>query len=134
MDLHLKLSEGQQSDLNGVDLANELIHLRQILPVEYKAPKEVLQYILDTDTKEIFSNVWIALRILLTIPVTVASGERSFSKLKLIKTYVRSTMSDERLSSLAILSIENDIAENLDWTTLVNEFAEIKARKVPLQI
>ncbi|KAF0742359.1 zinc finger MYM-type protein 1-like, partial [Aphis craccivora] len=74
----------------------------------------VLQYILDTDTKEIFSNVWIALRILLTIPVTVASGERSFSKLKLIKTYVRSTMGDERLSSLAILSIENDIAENLD--------------------
>jgi len=58
--------------------------------------------------------VWIALRILLTIPVTVASGERSFSKLKLIKTYVRSTMGDERLSSLAILSIENDIAENLD--------------------
>jgi len=43
-------------------------------------------------------------------------------------------MGDERLSSLAILSIENDIAENLDWTTLVNEFAEIKARKVPLQI
>jgi len=43
-------------------------------------------------------------------------------------------MGDERLSSLAILSIENDIAENLDWITLVNEFAEIKARKVPLQI
>jgi hypothetical protein len=43
-------------------------------------------------------------------------------------------MGDERLSSLAILSIENDIAKNLDWTTLVNKFAEIKARKVPLQI
>jgi len=42
MDLHLKLSEGQQLDINGVDLANELIHLRQILPVEYEAPKEVL--------------------------------------------------------------------------------------------
>jgi len=56
----------------------------------------------------------------LTIPVTVTSEERSFSKLKLIKTYVRATMGDERLSSLAILSIENDIAENLDWTTSVN--------------
>jgi len=104
------------------DLANELIHLRQILPVEYyKAPKEVIQYILNTDTKYIFSNVWIALgMILLTIPVTVASKEHSFLKLKLIKTYVRATMVDERLSSLAILSIENYIAENLDWTTLVN--------------
>jgi hypothetical protein len=57
----------------------------------------------------------------LIIPVTVASGERSFSKLKLIETYVRATMGDERLLSLAILSIENDIAENLYWTTLVNE-------------
>jgi len=70
----------------------------------------------------------------LTIPVTVASGKRSFSKLKLIKTYVRATIVDERLSSLAILSIENNIAVNLDWATLVNEFAEIKARKVPLKI
>jgi len=58
--------------------------------------------------------VWIALRILLTIPVTVASRKRSFSKLKLIKTYVRVTIGDERLSSLAILTIENDIAVNLD--------------------
>ena len=35
----------------------------------------------------------IAYRILLTIPVIVASAERSFSKLKLIKSYLRSTMS-----------------------------------------
>jgi len=43
----------------------------------------------------------------LTLPVTVASAERSFSKLKLIKTFLRSTMSQVRLSSLAILSIES---------------------------
>ncbi|XP_050919588.1 uncharacterized protein LOC127137146 [Lathyrus oleraceus] len=48
-------------------------------------------------------------RILLTIPVTVASAERSFSKLKLLKTYLRSTMSQERLNGLALIAIENDI-------------------------
>ena len=42
----------------------------------------------------------------LTICVSVASCERSFSKLKLIKSYLRSTMAQARLSSLAILSIE----------------------------
>ena len=53
-----------------------------------------------------FPNVYIAYRILLTIPVIVASAKRSFSKLKLIKSYLRFTMSQERLSRLIILSIE----------------------------
>lgn len=90
--------------------------------------------VLDTDIKYVFSNMWIALEILLTIPVSVASRERSFLKLKLIKKCLRSIMGDERLPSLAILFIENYIAENLDWKTLVNKFAEIKARKVPLKL
>jgi hypothetical protein len=70
--------------------------------------------------------------ILLTIPVTVASGERSFSKLKLIKTYLRSTMAQDRLVGLAMLSIENDIASCLDYSEVVTKFAAIKARKVCL--
>lgn len=49
-----KILESQQSDFNGVDLTNKLIHRRQILSVEYKAPKEVLTYILDIESKEIF--------------------------------------------------------------------------------
>ena len=69
------------------------------------------------------------MRILLTVPVTVASGERSFSKLKLIKTYLRSTMLQSRLSSLGTLSIENEIAENLDFSVLIKDFADKKARK-----
>lgn len=42
-------------------------------------------------------------------------------------------MGDERLSSLSILSIVNDIAENLYRTTLINELAEMKSRKVSLK-
>lgn len=53
-------------------------------------------------------DVATAVKLFLTIPVTVASAERSFSKLKLIKNYLRSTMSQERLSGLSILSIENE--------------------------
>jgi hypothetical protein len=67
---------------------------------------------------------------MLTIPVTVASSERSFIKVKLIKTYIRSTMTQERLSSLAILSIENSAAQNLDFDYIISSFAKIKARKI----
>ena len=45
----------------------------------------------------------------MTVPVTVATAERSFSKLKLIKTSLRSSMSQERLRSLALLLIEKKI-------------------------
>ncbi len=66
----------------------------------------------------------------LTIPVTVASCERSFSKLKMIKNYLRSTMGQERLSSLAILSIENEVANSVNFESIINKFASAKARKV----
>ena len=63
-----------------------------------------------------FSDVSTAYMLLRTLPVTVATCERSFSKLKLIKNYLRSTMSEERLSDLAMLSIENERAKH--WIVL----------------
>jgi hypothetical protein len=64
------------------------------------------------------------------MPFSISSGERSFSKL--IKTYLRSSMSEERLSSLATLSIENVFAQNLNSSKLVKTFADKNARKVNL--
>jgi hypothetical protein len=71
-----------------------------------------------------------AYRILLTIPVTVASTEIRSSKLKLIKFYLRSTMSQKRLNELAILSIEKKILENLKYKNLISNFASQKARRL----
>uniref|UniRef100_A0A8C3S7H5 TTF-type domain-containing protein n=1 Tax=Chelydra serpentina TaxID=8475 RepID=A0A8C3S7H5_CHESE len=68
----------------------------------------------------LFPNVFVALRILLTLPVTVASGERSFSKLKLIKTHLRSTMTQERLVGLATISTEHDLAQTVDLQEAVS--------------
>ena len=56
-----------------------------------------------------FPNTCIAYRILLTISIIIFSAEMSFSKLKLIKSYQRSTMSQEKLSRFVILSIENEM-------------------------
>ena len=65
----------------------------------------------------------------MTAPVTVATAERSFSKLKLIKNFLRSSMSQERLSCLALLSIENERAENLDFRKVIQQFTSAKARR-----
>ena len=77
-----------------------------------------------------FLNTCIAYRILLTMPITVASTERMFSKLKLIKSYLRSTISQKRLNGLAILLIENKMLEELEYKNLINQFASQKARKI----
>ncbi|XP_062113370.1 uncharacterized protein LOC133824494 [Humulus lupulus] len=81
------------------DLFSELKVLRKFFPNENNSSIEILDYIKKIDS---LPNAYIAYRILLTIPVIVVSTERSFSKLKLIKSYLRSTMLQERLSGLAM--------------------------------
>jgi hypothetical protein len=79
-----------------------------------------------------FGEVCTVLVLFLTIPVTVASAERSFSKLKMLKSYLRSSMGQSRLSGLAMLSIENARACHLDMKDLIDNFAQRKARKMQL--
>ena len=64
--------------------------------------------------------------------VTVASCERSFSKLAIIESEKRATMSQERLNGLAMLSIESDLARSLNYHDIINAFASERARKVKL--
>jgi len=59
----------------------------------------------------------------------VATAARSFSKLKLIKTYLRNIVQDDRLSGLAVLSIENAKARKLDVSKIIDDFASPKARR-----
>ena len=66
------------------------------------------------------------LRIFATIPVTTATNERSFSSLKLVKTYLRSTMAEDRLTGLAHLYINKDI--KLDYEKVINEFGRKNRR------
>ena len=56
------------------------------------------------------------------------------SKLKLIKNYLRSTMSNLRLTNLTILSIEREITDSIDFKSVISAFANQKSRKVSIQI
>mmetsp|Transcript_9251 Transcript_9251/g.16763 ORF Transcript_9251/g.16763 Transcript_9251/m.16763 type:complete len:319 (+) Transcript_9251:145-1101(+) len=64
-----------------------------------------------TPRKEQYPKFYKALVFAATIAFTSASSERSFSKLKWVKTRLRSTMTDERLSSLMIMTCELDLME-----------------------
>ena len=101
--------------------------LKVTLPDGFMSAPEILQFVTTVDC---YPNVSIAYRILLTVPVTVASAERSFSKLKLLRNCLRTTMLQERLNDLAMCSIEKDILDNLDLDTIINDFASRNARRI----
>ena len=75
---------------------------------DYTTPLNILNYLFSNSLVSVFPNLSTALRIYLTLPVTVAHSERSFSKLKLVKNYLRSAISQTRLTNLSIISIEHE--------------------------
>jgi len=78
-----------------------------------------------------FPDAVTAYTIFFTLPVSVVSNElRSFSKLKLLKTYLRAATSHDRLSDLGILSIERDRFSEVDRRKILEMFAQRKAHKV----
>lgn len=92
-------------------------------------PKSIITA-LEKCKKQLFPNIHTLLRICATLPITTASGERSFSTLKRLKTYLRSTMSEERLSSLALINVHKEI--EIAPEDVINKFSLSKKRKLDL--
>ena len=73
--------------------------------------------------KQAFPTVIFLVAAALTIPVSSTTCERTFSKMKLIKTTARNTMSDTRLSDLCVLAVERDF--NINFEKLMDNFSDL---------
>jgi hypothetical protein len=105
----------------------ELRFLQDFIPNEDMGPVDILKFLKRHDC---FPNATIAYRVLLTIPVTVASAERSFSKLKLLKNYLRSTMTQERLTDLATIALEGDLLDKIDYEYIIEDFISRSTKRM----
>jgi hypothetical protein len=76
-----------------------------------------------------YHNIFVAYRILFTIPIIVALAERSFSKLTLLKNYLRFAMSQERLDGLATLCIEKKLLDDVNIEAIIDDFASRNVRR-----
>ncbi len=94
------------------------------LAQELNSPANVLKH---TDY-DYFPNIHTLIVILATLPVTSCECERSISMLKLIKTSLRSTMTQKRLNGLAMLQYHKDIPVTAD--ELVQEYVHIHPRRL----
>ncbi|KAJ8025702.1 Zinc finger MYM-type protein 1 [Holothuria leucospilota] len=91
----------------------------------------LLHLLQESNLTETFSQVIKLLMILITTPMSSSEAERCFSTLKRVKTFLRNTMSDDRLNALAMLSIEKKfIRESSNFNQRVIEmFAHLKERR-----
>lgn len=91
------------------DVVAAELHLwyRQVAALE-KPPKNAVDgFVLCNG--DLLPSIKKLLQVMATLPVTTCNSERSFSSLRRIKTYLRSTMGVDRLNGLAVLNIHRDI-------------------------
>ena len=93
-----------------------------------KRPKTVVEALQSANEFGTYPSIQTLLHIFATLPVTPSTRptERSFSALKYIKNYLRSTMNENRLNGLAHLYINRDI--ELDYADVIDEFSKTNRR------
>lgn len=77
---------------------------------------------------DLYPGIYTVLTILLTMPASSATAERSFSVMRRVKSYLRSTMRTERMTGLALMHVYRDV--NIDIDQVVMKFAGSKSRRL----
>lgn len=99
--------------------------------VKKMVSSEIAEKLIDSGAAELMPNIFCAVVILGTMPVSSCEAERSFSALRRIKNYMRTTTGQNRLSSLTLLHFERDIVNKIlrnDMDSLINTFASKHGR------
>ena len=91
-----------------------------------------LSYLKKNFLTETFPNVAIILRIYLTLPIANTEGERSFSALKRVKNYLRSSLTQNHVCDFCITAIEKSFTKSMSFEGIIDKFAVAKCRKHPL--
>lgn len=96
-------------------------------------PTASLLTVLESNARLVFitPNISMAPHVLLTLSVSVASGEQNFLKLKLVKDYLKSATFRKSLLGSALNSIENDIAKKLRFHQLVKALSANTGTTIP---
>ena len=123
-------------ELNGSKLYTQLAMVKQMMsetgPDQFTLHTVISKVVsMEPMVRELFNQVDTFLRILLTIPCSSAEAERSFSGLRRLKTYLRSSMAQARLNHLAVLHVHQDMTDGIDVDAIAKDFvAKCDSRKV----
>ena len=127
----LFVCEFYKDDIIPDDLRSQLVifgHSFQSIPDKEKptAPTifDIKEYFakLSTVQRDLLMQVGLLLKQILVMPATNATSERSFSALHRVKTYLRSTMTQNRLNNLLLLHVHKEYTDSLDLKSVINRF------------
>ena len=112
-----------------IDISKLTIQL-QFLPDLLKVPNteasfhEILKSLrsLSKTVRVMITEVIKLVKLILLAPSTNAEGERTFSGLRRVKTYLRPTMKQKRLNNLMIIHVHKERVDSLDIIDIANEF------------
>ena len=77
-----------------------------------------------------FTEVHQLLRLYLTVPMTSATAERTFSTLRRLKSYLRSTMTQKRLNHVVMSHVHKDQTDELDLNDIAKKFVSCNERRL----
>ncbi|KAL4568615.1 hypothetical protein LXL04_024230 [Taraxacum kok-saghyz] len=106
-----------------------------IVHPEYKSLKSIsdlCQWLVKTRRTINFNLIHRVVSLILTLPVSTATAERSFSAMSLVKTRLRNKMEDEFFNDSLILYFERELAEKISLETIREDFRLVKDRRIPL--
>jgi uncharacterized protein YktA (UPF0223 family) len=124
-----KLQQFYEKDIDENTFTQECIHFKTYMQnVTEKKQQNLFTFFRNQNLGELFPNISIALRIYSCMVVTNCSAERSFLCLKRTKTYLRSTIGENRLNSLALLCVESELVSTIDFQDLIDTFTNHKSQ------
>ena len=88
--------------------------------------------VLDDVSKSIYPNAFQLVKLSKTFPIGSSECERSFSAIRRISNFLRSSMAQQRLSNLGILNIERELVDRLNVPDIITEFVNTKDRRLSL--
>ncbi|XP_062507321.1 zinc finger MYM-type protein 1-like [Corticium candelabrum] len=110
-------------------------HGKRQIESDLPAIQHIRQLFAGKGLRDSYPEVLRLLQIYLVVPVSSAESERSFSTLRRLKTWLRSSMEEERLAALALLTVEREEVLKLEEAIdeLIEEFCARGNRRMIFQ-
>jgi len=118
----------QYPELNRDILKVQLAMFRSKYTVKSSVEVAEIMRGLTVEVRGLFDQVESLIRLLLVIPVASAEAERSFSALRRLKTWLRTTMTQVRLNNLAVCHVHQETLDNIDLKEIYQQFISVTER------